>query len=299
MTTLKETLKCKLNAKELALVPRSFDIVGSKGKAVAILEIKDELKSKEKVIGEAILQLHKSVKSVLKKASERKGVFRLKAFKLIAGDKNTEIIHKEHGCIFKFDPKKVYFSPRESNERARIASLVKPKENVLVMFSGISPFSILVAKKQPKISKVYSIEINPKAHKYALENVKLNKLEKKVVPLLGDVRKYSSKLKNQFDRIIMPLPKGAYEFLDLAIKMLKDKGYIHFYHWSREPDLFKEGEKLIKKIAKENNVKIKIINKKKVLPYGPRVYKLVFDLHITRQLKKKQLTLTQERLTME
>jgi len=279
MATLKEALKEKLTEKQIKLVPKSFDIVGSRDRAVAIVEIKDELKSKEKVVGEAILGICKPVKSVLKKTSERKGIFRLKNLKLIAGERNTEIIHKEYGCLFCLNPRKVYFSPRESTERLRIASLIQPKENVLVMFGGISPFPIVLAKKQPKVYKVYSIEINPAAHKYALENIKLNKLEDKVFPMQGDVKKYVSKFKNKFDRIIMPLPKGAYEFLGLAIKMLKGKGWIHFYYWSREPNLFKEGEKLIKKIAEENNKKVKIANEKIVLPYGPKTYKIVFDLY--------------------
>lgn len=279
MVSLKEVLKGKLTEKQLSLIPKSFDVIGSKGKAVALVEIKDELKSKEKMIGEAILKICKPVKSVLKKVSKRKGIYRLKNLKLIAGNKNTEVIHKEYGCLFKLDPGKVYFSPRESTERLRIASLVKPKEDVLVMFSGVAPFPIVIAKKQPKVNKVCSIEINPEAHKYALENIRLNKVESKIILMLGDVRKYSSKLKNSFDRVVMPLPKGAYEFLGLAIKMLKSKGYIHFYHWSREPNLFEEGEKLIKRIAKENNRKVKVLNKKIVLPYGPRTYKVVFDLY--------------------
>ena len=279
MTNLKEALKKKLTKKQISLIPKSFDVIGSKEKAIALVDIKDELKSKEKIIAEAILSICKPVKSVLKKVSERKGVFRLKNFKLLAGDKDTNVIHKESGCIFKLDPKKVYFSQRESTERLRIASLVKAKENVLVMFSGISPFPIVLAKKQPKVGKVYSIEINPEGHKYALENVKLNKLDGKVFPLLGDVKKYYPKFKNKFDRIVMPLPKSAYEFLDLAVKMLKNKGYIHFYYWAREPELFEEGEGLIKRIAEENNRKVKITNKKKVLSYGPRTYKIVFDLY--------------------
>jgi tRNA (guanine37-N1)-methyltransferase len=279
MVSLKQALAKKLTKKELPLVPKSFDIIGSKEKSVALIEIKNELKSKDKIIGETILKLYKPVKSVLKKVSERKGTFRLKKYKLITGDKNTEVVHKEYGCLFKLDPKKVYFSPRESTERIRIASLAKPNEKILVMFSGVSPFSIVLAKKQPKISEIYSIEINPSAHKYAIENIRLNKVENKVIPLLGDVKKYSSKFKNRFDRVVMPLPKGAYEFLNLAIKMLKERGYIHFYYWSREPNLFKEGEKLIKKIAKENNIKVRMVNKKKVLPYGPKTYKIVFDLY--------------------
>ena len=53
-------------------IPISFDIIGSREKAVAIVEIPEELKSKENQIAEQILKEHKNVKSVLKKLSERK-----------------------------------------------------------------------------------------------------------------------------------------------------------------------------------------------------------------------------------
>ena len=53
----------------------SFDIIGSREKTVAIVEISDELIEKEKEIAKEIMKRHKNVKSVLKKVSERKGEF--------------------------------------------------------------------------------------------------------------------------------------------------------------------------------------------------------------------------------
>jgi len=259
-------------------IPHSYDIIGSKEKAVAIVEIPDNLKSKEKAIANKIMQEHKNVKSILKKLSERKGKLRIRKFKLIKGSRNTEVTHLEHGYLLKLDPKKVYFSPRELTERQRIANLVKPNETVLIMFGGIAPYAIAMAKKQPKIKKIYTVELNKKAHEYAIENIKLNKLENKIIVLKGDVKKICPKIKKRFDRIVMPLPKEAYKFLDLAFTYTKTKGIIHFYSWASESDLFSDAEKLVKDTTKKFNKKIRITNKKKVLPYGPKKWKIVLDI---------------------
>ena len=43
-----------------------------------------------------------------------------------------------------------------------------------------------MAKKQRDVSKIYSVELNPQAHKYAQENIKMNKVEGKVEAVLMD-----------------------------------------------------------------------------------------------------------------
>ncbi len=270
---LKEALKDKLTEKELKNFVKSFDIIGD----IAILEIPKELEKKEKEIAEVVVKIHPRIKTVCKKSGERFGEFRLRKMKILFG-KETETIHKEYGCKFKLDVTKVYFSPRESTERQRIAEQIKPKEKILVMFAGIGPYAIIIAKKQPK-AKVYAIEINPDAYNYMVENIKLNKVEYQVIPILGDVNKECPKYFNFFDRIVMPLPKGAYEFLSLAIKCLKSKGIIHFYYWGGE-DAFQKAEELIKNECKKLGKKYKILNKRKVLPYGPRTYKICIDFQV-------------------
>jgi tRNA (guanine37-N1)-methyltransferase len=247
----------------------AYDIIGSKEKSVALLGVNVENPEK---IAEEIMKRHKAIKSVLQKLSERTDVFRLYPCKLLAGDKNTEVIHKEYNYFIKVDPQKAYFSPREGTERQRIAEMVKPGESILVMFSGVCPYPIAIAKKQTIVSKIYAVEINPDAHRYALENVKLNRLERKIEPILGDVRKISL---GKFDRIIMPLVEKAIEFLDVAFSNSKKGTIIHLYGLSNA-DL----DEKVKEISKANNVKYEIVKKQKVLPYAPRIDKVRLDIKI-------------------
>lgn len=247
-----------------------YDIIGSKEKAVAIIE------SEDKKFAEELMKKHKNVKSVLKKLSGREGKYRLYRLKLIAGDENTEVIHKEHGIRLKLDPKKVYFSPREGTERQRIARVVKENENVLVMFSGVAPYAIAIAKKVN--CKITCIEINPEACKYALENVKMNKVDKKIKIICGDVREECKKLKTKFDRILMPFPERAYEFLKYAFTLSKKGTVIHLYGISSEKRLFEDLEEKVIKEAKKSNVEIEIVNRQKVLPYAPKKWKVRIDI---------------------
>lgn len=277
---LKEILKDRLS-KELELVPSSFDVIGSKEKAVAIVEIPEELESKEELIAEAIMQMQKGVKSVLKKTSERKGELRIREYKLIAGDENTEIVHKEHGYLLKLDPQKVYFSSREATERQRIAEQVKPDEIVLVMFSGIGVIPIAIAKKQSEISKVYGVELNENAHNYGIENVRINKLGHKIILILGDVREVCPRYFGKCDRVVMPLPLGAENFLDIAVNCLKKEGIVHFYSWGKEDDLYSNGLKQIEENCNRLNKKLEILNKRKVLPFSPRKWKVCIDFRVS------------------
>ncbi|MBI2547544.1 MAG: class I SAM-dependent methyltransferase family protein [Candidatus Aenigmarchaeota archaeon] len=278
MRPIAKMLQGELTAEELELVPRSYDIIGSEEKAAIVIEIPKELDNKKKIIAEALMQVNKHVKSVLNKLSGRKGTYRLEQLELIAGEKNTEVLHKEHGYMLKLDPSKVFFSPREATERQRIASLVKPGENVLVMFSGVCPYAIAICKKQPMVNKVYAIEINPDAHKYAQENVRINRLSHKIVLINGDVKEVSSSLKMKFDRIVMPIAVSGDNFLDCAFQLLKDSGMIHFYFTGKGDDIFKDAENIVKSVAKNNKKKIEIENKIKVLPFATRSYKICLDV---------------------
>jgi tRNA (guanine37-N1)-methyltransferase len=252
----------------------AYDIIGDKEKSIALLG--DNVKNPTKLAKE-ILKRHKSVKSVLQKLSERKDTYRLYSCKLIAGDKNTEVIHREYGFLLKVDPQKAYFSPRESTERQRVAEKVRPREEVLVMFSGVCPYPIAIARKQSLVSKIYAVEINPSAHEYALQNVKLNHLERKIMPVLKDVREATDL--GKFDRIIMPLVEKAIDYLDVAFAHSKKGTIIHLYGLSKEGK-FKDLEERVKKVAEESKIKYKIVDKQDVLPYSPRVRKVRLDIKI-------------------
>ena len=177
-----DLLKDKLG-EDYSFMRHSFDVVGD----IAILEIPRELEDKSKIIGEMFLETHKNIKTVVKKVGAHEGDFRIQKFEVIAGEKKFETTYVENGCRFMLDISKVYFSPRLSTERMRIAKQVKVGEEVLVMFSGYSPHPITILKhSHPR--RVYAVELNPEAHKYALINRKLNHIpDNKLLLYNGDV----------------------------------------------------------------------------------------------------------------
>ncbi len=273
--TLKDTLRGKLSKSELSQLVRGFDIIGD----IAIIEIPEPLIKKKKTIADAIMKTHKRIKTVLLKSGMREGRYRLRKLVPIAGSE-TETLHKEHGCRFLLDVTSCYFSPREATERQRIAEKVKPSETVMIMFAGIGPFPIIIHKKQPEVKTIYAIEINPECVKYMKKNIALNKAEEKIIPILGDVREKAVPYYGTCDRVVMPLPKEAYKYLDVAFSCLKKKGTIHFYHYCHENDLWDEPIGLLKKEAKKIEAQIKITGKRKVLPYAPGVWKVCIDCEV-------------------
>ena len=212
--------------------------------------------------------LNKKTQTVAYKSKSYSGKLRLPKIKVIIGINTKETTHKESKCLFKLNIEKCYFSVRSSNERLRIAKQVKKDESILVMFSGIAPFPLVIEKNSnPK--EIYAIELNKVCHKYAKENLILNK-SKKIKLFQGDVKKVLPKINKKFDRILMPLPKDAESFLPLAKKYLKKKGIIHYYTFGQEKDIKDIKEKLdfkIKKVVKCGQ-------------YSPYTYRLCFDLQI-------------------
>ena len=260
-------------------LPSSYDVIGSREKAVAVVELTDEFKGKEKEVAEAIVKRHKNVVSVLKKSSERKGVYRKRRYRLLGGDKNTEVIHKESGCRFKLDPRTVYFSPRESTERQRVAKQVDLMETVMVMFAGVGPYPIVIAKKQP-LSKIVAIEINPDAVDYMEENVKLNKITNQIIAVLGDVSGKCKMWYGECDRVVMPLPHNAIQFLDQAVECLKPEGgVIHLYLIERKNKIKETVKNIVQNLGNKWSVGINI---KQVLEYAPRTYKYCVDITLTK-----------------
>ncbi|MBL7054283.1 class I SAM-dependent methyltransferase family protein [Candidatus Woesearchaeota archaeon] len=271
---LKELLKKKLTKKQMGLLPSSYDVVGS---VIVFSGFPFELLKKEKLIGEALLELHKNIKTVCKKTKKYSGKYRLPKLQIIAGEKTKETLYKENNVSLKLDVEKVYFSSRLSSERKRIYQMVKPKEDVLVMFSGCGVYPIVISKNT-LANEVYGIEINPLAHKYATENIKLNKVNN-VKLFKGDVNLELPKINKKFSRILMPLPKGAEVFLGLALSKIKKKGVVHFYDFLSE-DYFDLAKKKIAFACEKAGKKFKILKVVKCGQFSPRVYRLCVDFMV-------------------
>lgn len=270
---LKQALKGKLTKKELERAITAFDIIGN----IAVIEVPDELVKKEKIIAKTLLGLNKNIKTVLKKAAIHKGVFRTQKLKYLAGVRTKETIYKENNVRIKLNVEKVYFSPRLSTERKRMVQLIKLNEKILVMFSGCAPYPLVISKNT-KAKEIFAIEINKTAHRYAEENIKLNKANN-VKLFLGDVRKVMPKLSEKFDRILMPLPKTGKDFLETAFLGAKKGTTIHFYDFQKQ-DEFKLAVEKIKKACKKAKLKCRILRTVKCGQYSPYVFRICVDFRI-------------------
>jgi len=271
---LKDILRKKLTKKELNLVPSSFDMIGS---IIIFSDFPKGLSKKEKVIGNEILKNFKQIKSIFKKTKKYSGRFRTPKLKLLAGENNKETIYNENNIRLKLNVEKVYFSPRLSEERKRIFKQLKNNETILVMFSGCSIYPLVIAKNS-NTKEIYGIEINPTAHKYALENLRLNKINN-VKLILGDVKKEIPKLNKKFNRIIMPLPKGAEEFLNFALNKIKRNAIIHFYSFSEE-NRYENIIKIINRECKKKKKDCKILKIVKCGQFSPRVNRICVDFKV-------------------
>ncbi|MEM3816069.1 MAG: class I SAM-dependent methyltransferase family protein [Candidatus Bathyarchaeia archaeon] len=276
--SLVDFLEDKLPPHLLASLPRSIDFIGD----VAILEIPSELESYKYLIGEAMLKVFKRARSVLAKSGAVKGDYRVREYELIAGSADTETIHKEHGCKYFLDPRKVYFSPRLSYEHYRVASQVSEGETVIDMFAGVGPFSILIAKTREKVT-VYSIDINPDAVRYLERNIYVNKVHGKVIPFLGDAREViESKLRGLADRVIMNLPEKAIEYIDAACKALKPSGgIIHYYEIAGGADVMeKVKRRLIEAIERSGRSIEALLSERIVKEVAPYKWHISIDVKV-------------------
>ncbi len=273
--SLKEALQSELSESEIEMLVTSFDVIGD----IGIIEIPDELLAKKELIGKALLEVNPHLKTVARVLSKHIGKFRLRPIEIIAGERKTLTIHKESGCSFKVDVAKTYFSPRLSFERMRIARQIRGGEVIGAWFAGVGPFPIIFAKHS-RMKKALAIELNPHAYKLLEENIKLNKCEKKVQAILGDVKEVVPKLKIKFDRIVMPLPKGSELFLDEAFQAIKSKGIVHFYQFAPRNEPFKQVVANIEKAAGEHSREVKIIEKRIVRSVAATKAQVVIDFEV-------------------
>jgi tRNA (guanine37-N1)-methyltransferase len=267
----KQKLFSLLDDKSKKFLKTAFDVIGD----IAIIEVDDNLKDKETVIAKAILDSHKNIKTVVKKSGIHDGTFRTQKTIHILGDKNKISLHKENNCKFYVNIDEVYFSPRLATERKRIMQQIKKDENILVMFSGVAPYPIVLSKNT-NAKKIIAIELNPEAHELALKNIDLNKL-KNITLINGDVKKII--LNEKYDRILMPLPKNAEDFLEDALKVSKKGTIIHFYDFLRE-DQFSEAHKKIDESCKKNKIKYKLLETVKCGQHAPYTFRICVDFII-------------------
>ncbi len=234
-------------------------------------------------LAERILEEVKHVKSVWLAEGPVEGGERVRS-KLthLAGEERTVTVYREHGCRFKVDIARVFITPRLNYEHLRIARLVRPGETVVNMFAGAGLFSIIIARYS-KPRRVYSIDINPYAYKYMVENVRLNRVEGIVEPILGDAAKVvEERLRGVADKVLMPLPELALDYLPYALTALRgSRGVLHVYLHVEAPkgvDPMAHGLELLEDRLRGLGVDYRLLGSRVVRTVGPRRYQVVYDV---------------------
>jgi len=277
---LRKILSETLTPEELTYVYNSYDIVGD----VAIIRLTDASKQFSQIIAEAIMKVHKNVKTVLAQTSPIRGDFRLRKLEFIAGENKTVTVHKESGCLFSVDVEKCYFSPRLFYERRRIARQVGNREVVANMFAGVGCFSIVIAKHS-NAKKVHSIDVNHAAFQYMRENVRLNGVYGRVIPIRGDAKEVIEKrLCHVADRVLMPLPEKDFKYLACALLALKKAGgWVHYYVFEHA----EKDENPVEKVKLKVTEKLESLSVAFEIPFGrvvrttgPNWYQVVLDIVI-------------------
>lgn len=275
---LKKLLKDVLPDDEISKVFSSFDIIGD----IAIIKIPDSLLSKKNIIGHTLLSNIPNLSSIFLQNTAVDGEYRLRGLELIAGVEKYITMYKEYGCKFLVNVASSYFSPRLSTERKRMADISNENETIVNMFAGVGTFSIIIAKKIPVI--IYNIDSNLDAFILSKMNSKLNKVEKRVVSIHGDAQNIlsSTDFINIADRILMPLPEKAFEYVDVSINCLKSTGgYLHFFSHVKsdtKSTVIGDSEKYIHTLFSNYNYNIK--HTQIVRAVGPRIYQTVTDIFV-------------------
>ncbi|HKU84468.1 MAG TPA: class I SAM-dependent methyltransferase family protein [Candidatus Nitrosocosmicus sp.] len=277
---LKSLLKDVLDDEELEKVYSSFDMIGD----IAIIKIPDSLLTKKNIIGEVILESIKNLKTVLLQSSSVSGEYRLRGLEVIAGNEKYVTFYREYGCKFLVNVATSYFSPRLSTERLRISNLVSPGEIVVNMFAGVGTFSVLMAKKHQ--IKVYNIDSNLDAYILSIVNSRINRLKERVFSIHGDSQQVlrSTSFKDCIDRVLLPLPERAHEFVDISIDCLRPTGgYLHFFSHIKsdtKSGVVPTSEAYIRKLFSKYNFEIE--HTQIVRDVAPRLYQTVTDLFISK-----------------
>ncbi|HIH70299.1 class I SAM-dependent methyltransferase [Methermicoccus shengliensis] len=267
-----------LSPEERRLLPRRWQIVGD----IMVVKLKEPLLSRRREIAKALLELHPMCRCVVLDFGIEGQLRTPKREVVYPEGASSYTVHRENGVLYPMDVCRVMFSKGNQFERMRMAS-VGHDEVVVDMFAGIGYFTLPCAVwASPR--RVYAMELNPVAHSYLCEGITLNRVEDRVVPMLGSCLELEPP--EPADRVIMGLigdfsvvghPVG---YLRRAIGLLDGSGIIH-YHESVPSVLSPQRPfEHIERAAALEGVSSEVMGMRRVKKFSPGVEHVVVDVKI-------------------
>jgi len=266
--TLREQLKTKISEEDIRKIMKGYEQIGD----IIILTIPKEYQELKDFIGKSFYDSF-GCQTVLEKGSVS-GEFRVPYYKKIIGG-GFVTIHKENGILYKIDLSKVMFSSGNIAERIRMGQVSSPDEIIIDMFSGIGYFTLPLSKYGR--SRVWALEKNPDSYNLLLENIHLNKVSDRVIPVNTDCLDFNPNFKA--DRIIMGYFSDDEKFLLKALGMIKDGGIIHYHNTvpEKSESSFKKN---LDKIFSDRGRTLEPLYYRKIKKYSPGVWHVVFDFKV-------------------
>ncbi|RKD93616.1 class I SAM-dependent methyltransferase [Halopiger aswanensis] len=274
---------------EIEAAPSSWAVIGS----VVLVTVPEDCPD-ETELAEALLELHGEADSVL--ADEgvandgQAGTYREPRTRLLAGERDTETIHAEHGTRYGLDPAKVMFSPGNQAERARMGDISGDDEHVFDMFAGIGYFTLPMARAGARVT---ATEINPTAFRYLLENAVLNEVDDRVEAYMTDCRDIAGEI--EADRVVMGYygsangtdadghgtrADEAHDFLEHAFEALVPGGVVHYHEATPENRLWERPLERLSAAAADAGRTVEVLDERRVKSHSAGVVHGVVDARI-------------------
>lgn len=212
----------ELGAATAAALPPRYERLGR----VLVLRLPEALRPAYPAIARAYAD-ELGVEAVLRSAGPVAGEWRRPEFELLLGDSTrTEVV--EHGVRYGFDPREVMFARGNKTERARLGALVRDGERVIDLFAGIGYFTLPAARAGPNV-RVTAVEANPVAFGWLRTNLAANRVEGRVLPLLGDNRESGLPV-GEADRVVLGYLPSSVPWVPLASSLLRPAGGVLHVH---------------------------------------------------------------------
>lgn len=275
-----ESLESSLPRDLLSLLPHGWQKYGE----IALLNLHRDLYPYRKTIADQALLFFQKIrlKAVAVRIGPTEDELRVPKIEILAGENDPIILHKENGCIYRFDITQVTFSNGNHYERKRLIKKIETKSRVIDLFACIGNLSVGLAVH--KKSYVIGIELNPLAYSYLCNNLILNRINHLYTPILGDNRHVTPKF--WADHVLM-----GYWGLDeqqrlIALQALKKSGGWLYFHELAQKESQLKAQKQMESTIEENKLPFLVheAQSKRIKWVAPKIAHWVTDIKICPKL---------------